>query len=425
MAPVTLSSLNKASFSLGSALATSLHSSLIVVQSLDPRPRRPTHEPAWICCVKHVHAGQQIDIRGAGVQVIKRMGVEEAIRARTTREDGLLFIDANGRHKAEFPVRPGELSFTSEYEIVRESLVKVFFDATKANTEYIFGNHVTNLQQADDEKVSVTLDTGETRVFDLLIGADGMWSKIRKLAFPDIQDPSKFLGQYTSYFTIPYERQDSTYAKWYNAQGGRSILIRPDNSGCTRSFLSIISNEPAGYRQLSIPAQKAMMRRLFADAGWETERILNGMDKADDFYMQEIGQIRMPCWSRGRVVLLGDAGYCSSPISGMGTTLAIAGAYVLAGEISRAGKDFRSAFQGYESKMRPYVTKAQDLPPGVPAILNPQSKWGIKVFHSIIGLVAWSRIFSLVEKLSGAPEADNTFPNYEPISPHGAKVEPA
>jgi 2-polyprenyl-6-methoxyphenol hydroxylase-like FAD-dependent oxidoreductase len=113
--------------------------------------------------------------------------------------------------------------------------------------------------------------------------------------------------------------------------------------------------------------QKKMMHELFHDAGWEAARVLEGMDTADDFYMQEIAQIKMPSWTHGRVALLGDAGYCPSPISGMGTTLAIIGAYVLAGEIAKNVEDFGEGFRGYEKVMKPYVTKAQSLPPGVPA----------------------------------------------------------
>lgn len=150
-------------------------------------------------------AGQQIDIRGAGIQVIRRMGVEEDIRSKTTREEGLAFVDSDGRRMAEFPVRTGEMSFTSEFEILRENLVKTFYNVTKDNTQYIFGNQIDDIKQ-DEEKATVTLANGEKKDYDMIIGADGMWSRTRRLAFPHVKNPLKSLGLYTSYFTIPYER---------------------------------------------------------------------------------------------------------------------------------------------------------------------------------------------------------------------------
>ncbi|KHJ32822.1 putative monooxygenase fad-binding protein [Erysiphe necator] len=357
-------------------------------------------------------AGQQIDIRGTGVSVIQRMGVEAEIRSKTTREEGLRIIDGDGKQVAEFPAKTGEFSFVSDIEILRERLVKIFYDKTKDKTKYIFGNHITDLKQ-DDEKATVLLANGETRDYDLILGADGMWSKTRKLAFPEIKDPLKHLGQYISYFTIPYESEDGIHSQWYNAEGGRSILIRPDNHGCTRAFLSIMSPQLAGYRQLSITDQKAMMREYFLDAGWQAKRIIKGMEKSDDFYMQEIAQVKMPHYSRGRVALLGDAGYCPSPISGMGTTVAIVGAYILAGEIFRAGPDYRKAFQNYEEIMRPYVAKAQNLIPGAPAITCPQTKWGISLLHKFLSFVSWSNLIPLMSKFSGPSGEIKQLPVYE------------
>jgi len=313
-------------------------------------------------------AGQQIDIRGAGLTVVQYMGLEDAIRSKTTKEAGLAFVNSHGRKIGQFPVdeNGGGMSFTSDIEILRGELSQIFYDASVKDTEYIFGDHVTDLKQTGDN-VLVTLAQGGQKEFDLVIGADGMSSKIRRLAFPSEGNALKPLGQYTSFFTIPYKDTDGTFAQWYNAPGGRCILLRPDNAGYTRAYLSIMSSKPAGYFKLSITEQKKMMHELFHDAGWEAARVLEGMDTADDFYMQEIAQIKMPSWTHGRIALLGDAGYCPSPISGMGTTLAIVGAYVLAGEIAKNVEDFGEAFRGYEKVMKPFVTKAQSLPPGAPA----------------------------------------------------------
>lgn len=165
-----------------------------------------------------------------------------------------------------------------------------------------------------------------------------------------------------------------------------------------------MSQSPAEYRDRDVKAQKEHMRELFSDAGWESLRVLEGMDAADDFYMQESAQVKMPQWqwSQGRVTLVGDAGYCPSPISGMGTTLAIVGAYILAGEIGACKGDFQMGLEGYGKKMKPFVLEAQALPPGAPGIANPQTQWGISILYGIVGFVSWSRIpavFSRVSKI--------------------------
>lgn len=350
------------------------------------------------------------------------MGVEEIIRSKTTKEEGLAFVDSNGKRIAEFPVdHESGASFTCDIEILRGELNQIFYDKSleeKGMVEYVFGDHMTDLEHKDNGKVLVTFAKGEMREFDIVVGADGMGSKVRRLAFPN-EDSLKGLGQYMAFFTIPYRESDGSFGTWYNAPGGRCIFLRPDGTGATRTYLSIMSSSPAGYYKLSIQEQKKMMRELFTDAGWEAARVLEGMDTADDFYMQEIAQVKMSSWSSGHITLLGDAGYCPSPISGMGTSLAIIGAYVLAGEIAEQfnrQKDghasLEKALEGYEKQMRPYVTKAQSLPPGAPAIVNPQTWWGIKILNTIVGFVGWSGIATLVGKWSGLPAEDKSLPEY-------------
>ena len=157
------------------------------------------------------------------------------------------------------------------------------------------------------------------------------------------------------------------------------------------------------------------MRSLFADAGWEADRVLAGMDEADDFYMQAVAQARIPqssdsSWSKGRVALLGDAAFCPSPISGMGTTVAITAAYILAGEIA---KDDKTAFKNYEARMRPFVEKAQKLMPGTPWLANPETTWGIWLFNLFLGFVSWSGIAGRMGRSGGRPVWGIELPVYE------------
>lgn len=149
---------------------------------------------------------------------------------------------------------------------------------------------------------------------------------------------------------------------------------------------------PRGYERLSVAEQKALIMRIFADAGWEAPRVLDGLADAADAYFDTISQVMAPRWSHGRAALVGDAAYCPSPVSGMGTNLALVGAYVLAGELARHA-DHRDAFAAYETLMRPYVELAQKLPPGVPWIAHPQTRYGISILHLVLRLASspWLR----------------------------------
>lgn len=304
-------------------------------------------------------AGQGIDIRGPARQVVQRMDLLETIRSKTTNEKGLLFVDTNGKTKAEFPVEENGNSFTSDIEILRGDLAKILYDATKETSEYIFDDHVIDLKD-DGSKVTAIFAKGGERTFDVVIGADGMRSKTRRLTIPLDNDGLKSCDQYTAYFTIPSAPHDGSYGKWYNAPGGRLILLRPDNvegSSTTRAYISITGDASkfSNYTTLSVPKQKEIWREIMSGMGFEAARVLDGMDASEDFYMQEIAQVNPPQFYRGRVALTGDAGYCPSPISGMGTSSAILGSYFLAGELGTCEGNWEEGLKRYEQKMLPFV----------------------------------------------------------------------
>lgn len=314
--------------------------------------------------------GQNIDIRGAGRTVAQRMGLEDAIRNATTGEQGTQFIGANGTVIAAFPASTSDTGgATAEIEILRGDLARLLVDAGADRVSYEFGNTITGIENRADD-VLVSFATGDDRAFDLVVIADGMNSRTRTIAFGDAAT-IRPLGLYTSYLTIPRLDHDNDWARWYNAVGGRTMTLRPDNVGTIRATMSFLSG-PEGYENLTPQQQKDLLRTRFADAGWEAPRILDGLDSAADLYFEYLGQVTTPSWTTGRVALLGDAAYCASPISGMGTSLALVGAYVLAGELA-AHVDHRDALRGYERIMRPYVAQAQQLPPGAPRIANPKT----------------------------------------------------
>jgi len=334
--------------------------------------------------------GQNIDVKGPAQQIARKMGIEESIRAKNTTETGLRFVTVTNKTVAEFP-KENALSMTQELEILRGDLVQILYDNTKDDVQYRFDEHIVQLTQTEDG-VQVTFSSGKTESFDLVIAAEGIGSNTRKLAFSD-QPEFKYLGLYTAYLTIAKAPTDSSWARWCNAQNGIVFLIRPDNYGATRASITFTAKHD-DYQALSLAEQKTALIARIEGSGWESERIIKEIEKSNDLYFDRISQVRALRWSEGRIALVGDAAYCATPIAGKGTDLAMAGAYILAGELSNA-KTYQEAFDAYESKMRPYVEKCQKLPLGIPGLVYPQSKFGVRILNGLITLVG-SKVASLL-----------------------------
>ena len=374
-------------------------------------------------------AGQGIDVRDAARDVIKRMGIFDRIRDKSSHEEGLEFVDSNNHPFARFGVDTsgkGE-SFTSDVEILRGELARILFDVTKDDVSYIFGDMVESLKETDKE-VNVDFANGTpTMAFDLIVAADGQGSKIRDLTFGKDSSHVRSLDSYVSYFSVPIGDTDTRWSRAHWVTGGRSIVVRPDNVGRTRAFLGLTAYKKSDERLIrlekaskeGVAAQKQVVQELFQDADWETSRLLKGMHESDDFYMQQIAQVRLDRWSSGRVAVVGDAGYAPSPFTGMGTSLAFIGAYVLAGEISRQPNDIPAALESYERVLRPYVESIQKLPPGIPWLVNPQSALGVRVFETVVwvaGILSKTRLVGWVSKLAAyLPIGGDPFklPDYE------------
>jgi 2-polyprenyl-6-methoxyphenol hydroxylase-like FAD-dependent oxidoreductase len=327
--------------------------------------------------------GQNIDIKGAAQKIAQLMGIEAEIRAADTGEIGVQLVDTHGNAKAELPKGESNIG-TSELEILRGDLAQILYTHTKANTEYIFGNQITALHEHVNG-VKVSFQNGEERDFDLVICADGIRSRTRSLIFGD-EPIIKSLSLYISYFTIPRLAKDTNWARWYNALGARVIMMRPDNEGSIRASFSFIS-EPKGYEKLTLAEQKEILKEKFADAGWEAERILEELDKGTDIYFDAISQVKAPNWSKGRCAMTGDAAFCPSPLSGMGASLSMVGAYILAGELA-THENHTDAFAAYDALLRPYANNIQKLPPGVPFLAHPKSKIGIILLNTLLNVIS-------------------------------------
>lgn len=346
--------------------------------------------------------GQNIDIKGAAQKIAGWMGIEDDIRAADTGELGVHFVNGNGEVKAALPKGESNLG-TSELEILRGDLVKILYNHTKDNVEYLFGDQITALHETANH-VTVQFQSGTSREFDLVICADGIRSRTRQLIFGE-EPVIKPVGLYVSYFTIPRTATDTRWARWYNATGARVVLLRPDNEGTTRASFSFLS-EPKGYEKWPVAEQKALLRDKFADAGWEASRILSEMEKDSDVYFDAISQVIAPRWSKGRCAMTGDAAFCPSPLTGMGASLSVVGAYILAGELATK-PNFSEAFASYDKMLRPFVTKIQQLPPGVPRLAHPRSAFGISLFNSAIRLISSRFVRKLGKLFSGNKKTED------------------
>ena len=355
------------------------------------------------------------------------MGLESLVKEKTTHEKGMSFIDRHGNRKATISV--GDVAegkgMTAEIEILRGDLATILVEASlreskkDGNTpvEYFFGDFVEEVLDAGGEgkKVRVRFSKEKNiREFDMLAACDGQGSKIRSMVFDSSTVKTRDFGQYIAYFTIPKDpSKDSEWSSWYNAPGSRLVMIRPDNKGFTRAYLAVIdgSLQPR-FKNSTIEEQKNILQEVFKDAGWEAPRVLEGMKEAKDFYMQQVLQIKLEKWHTGRIVCVGDAGYCPSPISGMGTTVGIVGAYSLAGEIANSPGDLDKAFESWEQFLRPFVKRAQKLPPGGPKIANPKTAIGISVMGTVVKFVSESGLIKVIAKVAGPPADKVKLPAY-------------
>lgn len=328
--------------------------------------------------------GQNIDIKGSAQAVVERMGLLPAIKARDTREKGLMFVNAANQTKASFP-RRASTSFTAEIEILRGELAAVFYEATRNQVDYRFGISVAALEEKPDG-MHVTFTDKTSALFDLVICAEGIGSPTRQQVFNDGSVSLQFLRTYTAYFRIPREQGDDDWARWYTAPGKRLIFVRPGTDDTITVSLNFASDQLLPDLK-DVTTQKAFLREKFQDLGWMAPRILAHLDYEHDFYFGPLSQVKARTWSKGRFAMTGDAAYCPSPLTGMGTSLAIVGAYVLAGELATQD-DHHAAFANYEARLRDYVEAMQTLPPGVPGLAYPKTAWGVTALNVAAGVIA-------------------------------------
>lgn len=273
--------------------------------------------------------GQNIDIRGSGVTLIRHLGLEGAVRASTTGEEGVQLVDSDNTVWSQFAAdKTGKYQTpTSDIEILRGRLSELLWKRSKGvsdevardggkGIEYLFGDYLDDIEQTGNKANVHFAKSGQRRSFDLVVGADGLQSGTRGMVWGSDgeEDRIRKLGMYAAFFSMPKGTTDSQWRRWFHAPGRRGIMIRPDEQrDKTTVFMHVINDRDkrlpslAGKRD-AVQAQKDIMAEYFNDAGWESERIIKEMMATKDFYYDMVGQVRMAKWNKGRIVLVGDAG---------------------------------------------------------------------------------------------------------------------
>jgi 2-polyprenyl-6-methoxyphenol hydroxylase-like FAD-dependent oxidoreductase len=314
--------------------------------------------------------GQAVDFKGATHRtVLERMGILDEVVARQTGGTDQTIIDADGRPQA---VIPGEFT-GGEIEIHRGDLADIMYERTAPHCEYLFGDTITSLTETADG-VDVTFAHAEPRRFDLVVGADGIHSNVRRLVFGPEGDYVTFLGHYYALAELGEQvGSDIGGAEpvMYN-EPGRMVAV----GGPKASAFFVFASPELDYDRTDTGTQRKLLAAAYQDAGWRVPELVAKLPDAREFYLDSLARVTIDHYSRGRVVLLGDAAY-GNTLGGFGTGLAIVGAYVLAGELLAAGGDHRVAFARYEEQFRGYAKISQRGSAG--PFLAPPSRLRIKL----------------------------------------------
>ncbi|MEU8975739.1 FAD-dependent monooxygenase [Streptomyces monashensis] len=312
--------------------------------------------------------GFAVDFRGhVHRTVLERMGIWDEVNRHQTHMGEQTFVDETGAEQMRL-----DPSFMSgDVEIFRGDLSRILYERTRDRVEYVFGDSITSLTETADE-VHVTFERSAPRTFDLVVGADGLHSNVRRLAFGDESQFVRHLGYYVAGFDAPNHLGLDRTARWFNAPGRGVCLnnygVDPARAGVLMVFES---EQPLDYDRNDLAAQKRLLAERYAGLGWEVPQILTALEQTDALYLDAIAQVRMDRFAKGRVVLLGDAGY-GATMGGMGTGLAVVCSYVLAGELA-THPDHKAAFAAYEARIRRFAEGCQKTAGGAGPMLAPST----------------------------------------------------
>ena len=320
-------------------------------------------------------AGYVIDFWGLGYDIAGRMGLEAEIDRIGYHMRELRVVDDRGKRLAGFGTKVfDELTQGRFVTLGRSELSRLIFDRIKNSTETIFGDEIAELVE-DQDGVRVRFAKGSERRFDLVVGADGLHSGVRERAFGPEGRFEKNLGYGVAAFEAKgYRPRDEDIYMLYGIPG--RMLGRFTMHDDRVLFLFIFAADDSPLPE-SLIEQKALLRHRYADGKWETRLVLEELDRTEDLYLDRVSQIRMPNWTRGRTALIGDAAFCVSLAAGQGSALAMISAYVLAGELAKAGGQYPEAFAAYESRLRDYIAEKQRGAARFASAFAPRTPFGM------------------------------------------------
>jgi 2-polyprenyl-6-methoxyphenol hydroxylase-like FAD-dependent oxidoreductase len=358
--------------------------------------------------------GHAVDVRGIARTVVERMGLLDTVKANRVDERGIAMVDRDNRWRGVMSADAfGGEGIVAEIEIARGDLGRILYDATAAGADYRFGDRIVRLEP-DVNGVDVTFHGGGTERYDLVIGADGVHSAVRALAFGPEKEFVRYLGGYGAYFTVPDPGDLDHHFCMYRAPGGLVAGLRPERGGTAKASLSFTEPQARYERITRAEAEKVLTERL-TGAGWRVDEFLAAMPAAGDFYFDSINQVHVETWHRGRVVLLGDAASCGSPLAGLGTSVALVGAYVLAGELAAANGDPGTGLAAYQRVLQPYAKAAMELPPGGIKGFAPQTRTMIWLSTRSMTMMNHWPMSAIMRKVANRADAIS-LPDYTRLS---------
>jgi 2-polyprenyl-6-methoxyphenol hydroxylase-like FAD-dependent oxidoreductase len=347
--------------------------------------------------------GHAIDFMGAGFDVAEKMGIISALKSFDINFSKLVFVDSNNKERGSMNYQKIKDFLNGRaFTLFRSDLAKVIYQSIGEDVEIIFGDTIAKIDQ-NEKGVTVTLSSGKTRNCDLLVGADGLHSNVRNLVFGNESQFEKYYGYYTSSFTIDNFSLGNNAFSMYNVPY-KQIAVFSKGENKTTAFFIFASAGKISYQHHDISKQKEILKSEFKNTGWKCRELLYQIDSTKDFYFDTVSQIKMDNWHKGRIALVGDAGYCPSLLSGKGSTLAMVGAYMLAGELKEANGDYKTAFEQYENLFKPFMDKKQKSARSFAKSFIPKSNFGIWLRNKVFMLMSsslFSKIFLSQFKDSG------------------------
>jgi 2-polyprenyl-6-methoxyphenol hydroxylase-like FAD-dependent oxidoreductase len=305
-------------------------------------------------------SGYPVDVRGTAVDVIRRMGLYDEITEQRYRHVLVQLLAPSGRRLCTLDY--GNLigsSSSDDVELTRGVLSEILYGATKDRVNYVFADAIATLSDAD-VGVEVTFRHRRPETFDVVVGADGIHSNVRALAMGDGSRHLHHLGPYAAVWDLPTDMFEPGTGFFYSHPGRTVLVERPSDGAPARAFLAFVHSAPGTVDTHDRDHVLGTLHRAFAGDRWRTNEVIDTLADADDVYFDTVSQVRMDSWHSGRIALVGDAAYAPAFLSGQGTSIAIAGAYVLASELVAHDRP-EQAFAAYQLRLRGYVEKNQDL----------------------------------------------------------------